>query len=525
MTSAIYIPNKYKFYSNGEPTFGITSIEACIPNVSVEDHIYIHSMMLDYIIPDTIEQLDKMLYVVDNIFYQLKSLSIEAHDYVKHGKKIDEHGYTVSAVSISTGIHNVEPLNNYYPQFDDSVYEYDIHSCVLAMMNYQYYFSTNGSTHYKDQDIVNPLCDVSSIVLKKTKNGYSMHPVDNGNLYLCSKLNKNSSILKKLLTKCKSLIDYCYMTYNYDVSRLVYGVVLGSIYISMPTPEFRFHLNVSRALMELSSFQLVYNKDISGLVFMDSVHVNYLLPNMETTENLPVTRIKPVKKVLGKRYVKRRRRTISTIVYDECKLHNSGNFVLDVINVDSGYRGWYSYSPKRLKVSRLFHIDIHNAYTSLYFKYTGKLINKKEFGKIKCVDIYLYQKIRKEVEMKSKDILSSFENNLMYWKTDGGITLCENDNFIMSLKTKFPDIVVDEIIDTTPLYIHKTIEIPKQLSRTDIYKTRLFAYKVTTRDSIKIVYANQFDKYKDIVLDYNGMIGLRMYNSNLLSEVLTNRKD
>lgn len=525
MTSAIYIPNKYKFYSNGEPTFGITSIEACIPGVDVEDHIYIHSMMLDYIIPDTIEQLNKLLYITDDIFHSLKKLSIEAHDYVKYGKKIDEHGYTVAAVSISNGIHNVEPLNNYHPQFDESIYEYDVHSCVLAMMNYQYYFSNKKSNHQCDSDIVNPLCDVTSVMLRKTKNGYSMHPVDNGGIYLCSRINRNSYVLKKLINKAKRLIEHCYTKYDYDISRLVYGIILGSIYISMPTPEFRFHLNISRALMELSSLRLIHNNDISGLVFMDSVHVNSLLPEMETTENLPISRIKPIDKVIGKRYIKRRRRLVKNIVYNEDNFYSPEHFVLDVVNLDSGDRGWYSYSPKRLKISRLFHIDIHNAYTSLYFKYTGKIINKREFGKIKCVDIYLYQKIRKEVEMKSRDILSSFENNLMYWKTDGGITLCENDDFVVLLKTKFPDILVDEIIDTIPMYIHHSIDIPKQLSRTDIFKTRLFAYKVITRDSIKIVYANQFEKYKDIVLDHNGMIGLRMYNSNLLSEVLTNRKD
>jgi flagellar motor switch protein FliM len=52
MNSAIFLPEQYKFYSNGTPDCGITSIEACLPNVDVNNHIYIHNSMLTYIIPD-----------------------------------------------------------------------------------------------------------------------------------------------------------------------------------------------------------------------------------------------------------------------------------------------------------------------------------------------------------------------------------------------------------------------------------------------------------------------------------------
>ena len=84
---------------------------------------------------------------------------------------------------------------------------------------------------------------------------------------------------------------------------------------------------------------------------------------------------------------------------------------------------------------------------------------------------------------------------------------------------------MDEIIDTKQLFIHESICIPKSLARTDLYNTRVFAYKVYTPNSIKIVYANQFDKYKDKVLEHNDMLGLSKYNSNILAEILINRKE
>jgi len=113
----------------------------------------------------------------------------------------------------------------------------------------------------------------------------------------------------------------------------------------------------------------------------------------------------------------------------------------------------------------------------------------------------------------------------MYWKTDGGIVMCNNDKFIRDLKIRYPDLLVDEIIDTKQLLIHESIDIPSSLSRTDLYNTRVFAYKVYTPDSIKIVYANQFDKHKNRILEHNDMLGLSKYNSNILSEILTNRKE
>jgi hypothetical protein len=277
--------------------------------------------------------------------------------------------------------------------------------------------------------------------------------------------------------------------------------------------------------MELSSLSYRRVFGVDGQVFMDSIHIESLDEQMETSEELPVKRINPNEKIIGKRYIKRRRRLNNHVVYDSSNLIDPEFFVYDVMNIDSGNRGWYSYSPKRIDVPRMFHIDIHNAYPSLYYSHTGKTIDKRDFGKIKCVDVYMYQKIRKEIEIKSRSILESFDNSLIYWKTDGGIIMCNNGDFIRDLKIRYPDLLVDEVIDTKQLFIHESIDIPNSLARTDLYNTRVFAYKVYTPDSIKIVYANQFDKHKNKILEHNDMLGLSKYNSNILAEILTNRKE
>lgn len=529
MNSAIFLPEQYKFYSNGTPDCGITSIEACLPNVDVINHIYIHNSMLTYIITDTTDKIDKMLYIISKYFNQLKSISIKAHEYPKHGKVIDEHGYTITGVSISKGLHKVVPMNKYYPNTDNSMYEYDVHSCVIALLNYQYYTSDTPITHAYDPEITNPLSHVSYVNIVKTKQGTNnIVPVITKNTstkYFGSIHNRNSKYIKELIKMCKYMIDICWKNDKYDISRVVYGIVLGSIYLSMPSSELSYHLNISRALMELSSLSYRRLFGVNGQVFMDSIHITSLDEQMETSEELPVKRVKPNEKIIGERYVKRRRRLNNHTVFDNSNLIDPEFFVHDITNVDSGNRGWYSYSPKRIDVPRMFHIDIHNAYPSLYYSHTGKTIDKRDFGKIKCVDVYMYQKIRKEIEIKSRRILESFDNSLMYWKTDGGIVMCKNDDFIRDLKIRYPDLLIDEIIDTKQLFIHESIDIPSSLSRTDLYNTRVFAYKVYTPNSIKIVYANQFDKHKDKILEHNDMLGLSKYNSNILAEILINRKE
>ena len=234
--------------------------------------------------------------------------------------------------------------------------------------------------------------------------------------------------------------------------------------------------------------------------------------------------ISPLSKILGKRYVKRLHKNVAN-VYDNSKLIDADGFVYSSVNKLSKGMGWYTYHPDKTSVERMFHIDIHSAYTNLYTKYTGKIINKREFGKIKCVDPYLYQRIRKEIEVRSREILSSFDNVLLYWRTDGGIVITKDDSFVEQLRFNNPDLVIDEIIDSKEMYIHPSIKIPESLKNTAVYKTRVFAYQVIHPSSIEIVYANNFEAHKNKILKENNMLGLEKYNANMLAMILTNRKE
>ena len=133
----------------------------------------------------------------------------------------------------------------------------------------------------------------------------------------------------------------------------------------------------------------------------------------------------------------------NSLVFDSKYLYDPEQFVkiyrsdIDSYSKNNSLiRGWCSYSTKDLNIGRLFHIDIHNAYPHEYYNITGKTIDKARFGTVKCLDIELYQSIRKSVAEKSSAILSSFENTLIYWRTDGGIVLVENDKVMKELKSK-----------------------------------------------------------------------------------------
>lgn len=499
----------------------ISTLDCCYPGLDIEEHIFLPNHILDYINDGS----DDVLKYGDIFFADLKSLSMMGNNLVKHGRLIDSNtGFTVNAISISKGLgKNIRPLqtSRSYHRF-----EYDVHACVIAMLNYQYYFSKDKSQHYNDPVVENPLRNVEKVYVSANNNSTTILPRKDGNMYLCSRKNKNSELYTGILKYCRLIISRCWYKYGYDISRLVYGVLLGSIYICMPSSEYNRHMNISRTLMQISSYNEIFEGNVLGSVFFDSINfINNSILNNLRESGVELRPKDPTKRVIGRRYIKFNENE-NVSVFEYGMTTEPEQFVKDITNVTSGNLGWYTYSPITMKLDkRMFHIDIHSAYPVRYYKETGKTISKSDFGKLKCGNIYLYQKIRKEIEVYSNEILNSFEHELLYWKTDGGIVLVDNDDFIKELKMKFPDIAVEEIIDTKPMMIHPSIGIPESLKNTTLYKSRVFAYKVYKQDSITIVYANMFEKHKDSILDFNDMSGLSKYNANLLSEVLTNRRE
>lgn len=526
---AILIPSMRQFYSHGEPTCAITTLDTVLPNHDVEDHIILDYSFIDYLIPGEIWQLDDMIKYISIYWKRLRTISIEGQKFTTRNAHFIDDLYPVNGVTITKRLKTI-PTRTYYPHTDNTYYEIDVHACVVAMLNYTYYLSKNSSYHDDDELIENPLKHVSKVKWSEDFSGNRfITPVRDSYrgddvYYLCSRTNKNSNNLHRIVKGCKAIIKDCWIKYNYDISRVVYGIFLGSMYSVLPAKDKSKLLNDSRSLMQVSSLGFILQTNRYGKVLMDAVHVKKYIESDETTDKfLRCKHIDPIHKVVGHRYLRRRNRSTIPLMFDDSRMTDSQSVSLNLLSKYSAHLGWYTYSPKSVQEGRLFHIDIHDAYPRLYYQYTGKTVSKREFGKVKFTDIELYQKIRISVTERSKEILNSFDNELIYWRTDGGIVMCKDDSFIEKLVMDNPDLLVEEIIETEPLYLHPSLELTDDISMT-LREERIFAYKVTTADCVKIIYANQFETYKDRILDVNDMIGLRNYNSNLLSKVLTSRK-
>lgn len=539
---ALYIPSLNKFYSKGTPTKAITTLDCYFDGLNTEDMIYLSEDILDsYFIKNSYScDVDKYLKIIGENWQEFYGLSLYARSYYKRkSHTIDEIGYKVNCIALSKGIKTVPfPVSKY--ESKDFKYEYDVHACLPAMLMFQYYLSEDCSVHAEHPSCENPMKNVHEVTYMKTKSGQHLVPYigqkNYKKYYLCSKLNKSAEMYSGLLEFAKSLITNIYKQYKVDLHRVVYGTILGSLLLSVPTKERFNTMEVARSLMQLASqhAELFEIEKHSINHWYDSVILKSYNKKMETTEKDLKARYTMVyKKIPGKRYLKRYRVTRYPLVIDTKHLYEPKQFVQIYRSEIAGYknekynstaRGWCAFSPKDMNIGRLFHIDIHNAYPNLYYNMTGKLIDKKEFGKVKCVDIELYQNIRKSVSEKGSDILKSFENTLLYWRTDGGIVLAKDDKFIKELLIKYPDLLVEEIYETEPLYLHETLNIPKNLENTDINLTRLFAYKVYTNNGDRVEFVNNFENIKDQILKENNLSELNNYAPSVLAEVLTHRR-
>ena len=537
---ALFIPDLNKFYSKDRPTKAITTVDSYVDGLDVKDMIYLYDGILDsyFIKNNNICDVDKYLEIIGERWQEFYDLSKYARNYYKRkAYKPEDLDYYVNCVALSKKI-NAMPFPRDKWESKDFVYEYDVHACLPAMLMFTYYLSEDCSVHAEHPSCVNPMKNVHEVTYVKTNSGTYLVPyVGQKNCkkyYLCSKLNKNCEMYSDLLRFAKSLITNVYKEYKVDIHRIVYGILLGSLLLVLPSKERIKTLSVARSLMQLSSWhaQLFEINEHSLDHWYDAVYLQSYHKKMETTElDLKAKYILPYKKVPGQRYLSRHKVANYSLVFDSKYLYDSEQFVkiyrLDIDSYsknNSLLRGWCSYSTKDLNIGRLFHIDIRNAYPHEYYNITGKTIDKARFGTVKCLDIELYQSIRKSVAEKSSAILSSFENTLIYWRTDGGIVLVENDKFMKDLKIKYPDLLVEEIYETTPLFLHESLVIPEKLKNTDIASTRLFGYKVYTADGDRIEFVNNFENLKERILKENNLLELKNYAPSILVNVLTHRR-
>lgn len=537
---ALYIPDLNKFYSKGKPTKAITTVDSYFDGLDVKDMIYLSGDILDsyFIKNNYLCDVDKYLEIIGERWQEFYGLSQFARNYYKRTSCIpDSLDYYVNCAALSKGI-NAVPFSSNKWESKDFVYEYDVHACLPAMLMFTYYLDKKCSVHAEHPSCVNPMKDVHEVTYMKIHSDTHLVPyVGQKNckkFYLCSKLNKNYKMYSDLLQFAITIITNVYKEYKIDIHRIVYGILLGSLLLVLPTKEKIKTLSVARSLMQLSSWhaQLFEINEHSLDHWYDAVYLRSYDKKMETiSKNLRARYIIPYKKVPGQRYLSEHKITNYPLVIDSKYLYDPEQFVKiyrsnidDCSENDISLRGWCSYSTKDLNIGRLFHIDIHNAYPHEYYNITGKTIDKKRFGIVKCIDIELYQSIRKSIAEKSLDILNSFENTLIYWRTDGGIVLAKDDKFIKDLKIKYPDLLVEEIYETTPLFLHESLVIPEKLKNTDIASTRLFGYKIYTADGDRIEFVNNFKDLKEQILKENNLLELKNYATSVLVDVLTHRR-
>lgn len=539
---ALYIPDLNKFYSKGKPTKAITTVDSYPEGLKPKDMIYLNDSILEsyFIRGNSSSSIDKYLEIIGENWTNFWGLSYLGRNYYKQtSKEIDDIGYLANCVALSKGIKAV-PFQTSKYESKDFKYEYDVHACLPAMLMFTYYLDDKESVHASHPLCENPLKDVHEVTFQEINSCQHIVPyIGQKNCkkqYLCSKINKNAENYRKVLQQAKMMIEDAHRKYKVDIHRIVYGTMLGSLLLSLPSVEHTRFLNVARSLMQLASTKLMRDELIEHSLssWFDAVYLKSYDRKMETTcKDLRARYISYYKKIPGKRYLDHHRVKYHSLVFNSEDLYYSENYTQIYIPDHSVYekrqdknlrRGWCSFSAKELNIGRMFHIDIHNAYPNLYYKITGDTISKKEFGKLKCIDINLYQEIRQEVSERSIKILSEFDNTLLYWRTDGGIVLAKDDKFIKDLLIKNPDLLVEEIYETTPLYLDTTIKIPDKLKNSDLNKSRLFAYKVYTNTGDRIEFVNNFKEHRDEILKANDLLALKDYSSSVLSEILTHRR-
>ena len=539
---ALYISDLNKFYSKDRPTKAITTIDSYLDGLSPKDMIYLSDDILEsyFIRGNNSSKIEKYLEIIGENWTNFWSLSYLGRNYYKQKSlEIDEMGYRVNCAALSKGIKAV-PFQKAKYESKDFKYEYDVHACLPAMLMFTYYLSEDESVHATHPLCENPLKDVHEVTFQEINSCQHIIPYigqkNHKKYYLCSKLNKNAENYRKVLQQAKMMIESAHKKYKVDIHRIVYGTMLGSLLLSLPSTEYARVMDVARSLMQLASTKLMIDELIEHSLssWYDAVYLKSYDRKMETTcKDLRARYIPYYKKIPGKRYLDHHRVKYYSLVFNSENLYDQEDYTQIYIPDCSVYekrqskdlrRGWCSFSAKEMNIGRMFHIDIHNAYPNLYYKITGKTIDKKEFGKLKCIDINLYQEIRQKVSEKCTKILSEFDNTLLYWRTDGGIVLAKDDKFIKELCIKYPDLLVEEIYETVPLYLNETLKIPDKLKNSDLNKSRLFAYKVYTNAGDRIEFVNNFKEYRDKILEANDLLALKDYSSSVLSEILTHRR-
>lgn len=499
---ALYINEADKLVCNGKPTYCITNFSLQAEDVPADKTFYLEDEFVNHIVNHyTLDQLDTIF----NSFYYHTLNSIYALADKVHNVPNDNDTLLPYSPNTKFGHNKISPLivSNMAHK-----YEYDVHAAYASMLMFQYYISDKDEGHEEYGDYIepkangkyrmvklceNPLKDVRSI---RISDGHILNNEEKeSELYLCSRRARCYKEYMAVLRMARDLISDCWRDLKIDCSHLVYALIISQVMKSMYSKSKVATIRIFDALLQLSSIKtLKENTDKYFGYYSDAVFCNKEYSNTKVSSKLP-----------GKRYYKKVNNLKSPVTHLETP---SVRVVQDFHDVDSYGLGWASFDKKHLigydlDNYEMYHVDMKSAYPSRYYQETDKYIDKKSFGKVKCFDSILYQKIRLQVSSDSLEIFKRVgRENVVYWKTDGGICLVKKGVDPYILLDGICQLRIDKIISSDPMFLPEWIEFPEDNHKV----SRLYAYRVMLEEGVvKYHWANLYEDCIENILNYNGM--------------------
>lgn len=481
---ALQIPGDTKFICSGVPTYSIAGFHIQAKEVSVDNTFYVEDDFIRHIANHyTLDALDKIftsfhddidfLYVyADNILRPSSETMYQIH----------HNPFLKLPPKFNCKVQIQKPSNH--------MYEYDVHGAFASMLMYKYYFSDVDEGHAVHECCDNPLKDVHSVYI----NDGTVRLSHDSGMYLCSKLSSISSIYSSLLQMCYRLIKECWEKLHIDCSHLVYSIICSQILKTLHSKHKNRTIQMYTMLLTLSSQNTIISMD-------DPNFYNYFCDAVICRKRGDI--VSPDSKILGKRYYK--------IVSKKPILFGSTvesiPVVQDFQNVKSYGLGWASYDVSHMEnldmdEYSMYHIDIKDAYPSRLYSRTNIVLNKKQFGVMKRYDSRLFQSIRLDVSKVSLEIFERLGiDNVVYWKTDGGIVVVPKDVKVEWLLSDLPSLHIDKVLKSSRVTFPDSIKIPENLESN--HDPRTWAYKVTTEKSTNLYWANGYEPKIKEILEYN----------------------
>lgn len=483
---AVQIPGDTRFVCSGVPTHSISGFHIQPKDVPVENSFYMEDDFLRHIANHyTIETLDK---IFSRFSDDLDFIYLFADNVIKPSPKTMyqiHHNPFLKLPKKFICKNTIQTPNNH-------MYEYDVHGAFASMLMYKYYFSEVDEGHACHDLCVNPLRNVHNVSISDGSVTLSY----DSKTYLCSTLSDISTLYSSLIESCYRLIDRCWDELKIDCSHLVYSIVVSQILKTLHNDHKKRIIQMYTMLLTLSSQQILLEKD-------DPNFYNYFCDAVICKNREEIT--PPSDKTLGERYYKIVGRKPILFGQDV----ESMNVVQDFQNVKSYGFGWASYDVSHIEnfdmdEYSMYHIDIKDAYPSRLYNKTNMVLNKKQFGVVKRYDSRLFQSVRLDVSKTSLNIFDRLGiENVVYWKTDGGIVVVPKDVKVEWLLSDLPSLHIDKVLKSSKVSFPDNIDIPEHLESK--YDKMTWAYKVTTERSTNLYWANGYEPRIQEILEHNGI--------------------